>query len=296
MRVPDEKTSCVAFCADAGYIEFVPAAIESIIRCGVTNADWANFHVLTDREPGRKLRDLLAQVSGGRFEIHLIDASRFSSFKEVTHISRGMYYRLLLPDVLEEDLILYLDCDILARHDLTEIFATDLQDKIAAAVVNPFYDAASAGLGDCQLYFNSGVMLIDRRKWVAADVTAITMSYLANNMKSVRMPDQDALNHSLRDRWIELDPTYNCQTSMLARCEELGLEIGSRWSTEFLGDPVLVHFSSSHKQWHRTSRIKFEADYNRLTTHRKVKRRGYFLDIVTAVVRRFIFRANPHFY
>jgi lipopolysaccharide biosynthesis glycosyltransferase len=275
---------------------FVPAAIESIARHWSPNAPALQFHIMTDRPPSPEMAAALNEISKGLIETHLIDPSRFSYFKEVTHISRAMYYRLLLPDVLSEKLILYLDCDVLARQDISDIFETDLGMAVAGAVVNPFYDVSNAGLSTGELYFNSGVMLIDRERWIHSNITTNTIAYLEANMDRVRMPDQDALNNTLKGKWVEINPTFNCQTSMLARHADFRKTISEKWDSKFLADPKIMHFSSSHKQWHTTSRIIYERDYHDLENHRKVIRKSILNDLVTSIARKLVFRSNPFFF
>lgn len=287
-------STAVGFCTDANYIRFVPAAIESLVKA-YGAPDLPQFHIVTDAMPPADAERSLLELSQGRLDIHVIDPADFMHLKEVTHISRGMYYRLALPSLALQDRILYLDCDIIVRGDIYPLLRADLGERPVGAVVNPFYNATNIGFDSTDLYFNSGVLLIDRRKWIKLNVSELTLKFLVENTDSLVMPDQDALNGVLRGNWQELHPTFNCQTSMFIRHEDLAAELAGRWDTNFLDDPVIVHFSSSHKQWHPTCRLKYARDYRKLSSHVMQTRKGMLVDLATSLWRRLAFSGNPYF-
>lgn len=288
----------VCLCADGRYVDFIIPAVESIVRSAAHGSRIA-VDVIVDHEPLPAFMQALERFCPGRNNIHVIRAAQFADLLEVTHISRGMYYRLMIPELVKADKVLYVDCDILARHDLSALFATQLGDSLAAAVVNPFHDASRLGLAPDEVYFNSGVMLINTHAWREFDMKHRVLDYLRSNADLLRMPDQDALNVMMRGKWIELDPSYNCQVSMLIRHEELARELAPRWNTRFLADPAIMHFSAGHKQWHTSNRILFSKEYRLLSTHLMERRRGLAQDFLIGRLRQLkyaVLQANPYFY
>ncbi|MBD8637303.1 glycosyltransferase family 8 protein [Stenotrophomonas sp. CFBP 13725] len=288
----------VCLCADGRYVDFIVPAVESIVRSAEPGTRVA-VDVIIDHEPKPAFRQALEMFCPERSCIHVISADQFGDLLEVTHISRGMYYRLMIPELVNADKVLYVDCDVLVRHDLKGIFATELRGALAAAVVNPFHDASRLGLAPDDVYFNSGVMLINTPAWREFGMKGRVLEYLRNNVDLLRMPDQDALNVVMRGKWIELDPTYNCQVSMLLRHKELARELAPRWNIRFLADPAIMHFSAGHKQWHASNRICFSKEYKLLSTHRMAPRRGLALDFLIGRLRQLKYsflQANPYFY
>jgi len=285
----------ISFCADRHYIAFAPAAIESILRHYDGSRGLPFFHLVTDVELNSDTTRALEDLCSGHYKVHVIDASVFDEYKEVTHISRAMYYRLLLPSIISERRVLYLDCDVLVRKDLSSLASIDMSGNIVGAVRNPFYDVSRIGFADGDIYFNSGVLLIDRALWVAHLITPRTRSYIEENMQSLWMPDQDALNFILRNKWLELDPTFNCQTSMFVFHQALRSELSPTWQTDFLEDPAIVHFSSGHKQWHTSCRSIYSSDYISLKHHKVVPRKGPLLDAVISLHRLLKYWKNPYF-
>ncbi|MCS4230399.1 lipopolysaccharide biosynthesis glycosyltransferase [Stenotrophomonas maltophilia] len=288
----------LCFCADGKYVEFILPALESIRRSAKPGTVIA-VDIIVDHHPSPEFCHALEHLCPGKTKVHVIDATQFGDLLEVTHISRGMYYRLLIPELVQADRVLYLDCDVLVRKDICSLFNLPMHGALAAAVVNPFYDASRLGLTQAELYFNSGVMLIDTRGWRESDVKAEVLAYLRQNNDLLQMPDQDALNVVLRGRWSELDPTFNCQVSMLVRHDELAQELAPRWSLYFLSDPAVMHFSAGHKQWHRSNRIKYSKEYRELDSHVMERRRGAVADFVIGRLRQIkysILQSNPFFY
>lgn len=290
-----QSPNAIGFCVDGSYIDFVPAAIESIVRHWQHRSPLPRFDILVDTLPSKHISELLNSIVPGGYATHVIDATVFSDLKEVTHISRGMYYRLLLAEICRSRRILYLDCDVLVRRDISQLFELDLGGNIIGAVVNPFYNTQVIGLDPQQLYFNSGVLLIDRDAWNQANVSQRTLDFLRGNNEFLVMPDQDALNFVLNGQWRELDPAFNCQISMFLRHGDLEAELADRWRLDFLDDPAIVHFSSSHKQWHPTTRLRYAAEYKRLSTHVMRARKGALRDAATSIWRKFKFARNPYF-
>ena len=295
---PASTTVHLCFCADGKYLEFIVPAVESAWRAASPDTSIA-VDVIADHEPSEDFRRALENFCPGRLRVHVIDAAQFGDLLEVTHISRGMYYRLMIPELVQAEKVLYLDCDVLVRKDLGPLFATPLEGYLAAAVVNPFYDASRLGLAANEIYFNSGIMLINTQAWLDSEVKDRVLAYLRQNAELLQMPDQDAFNVILRGRWVEVDPTFNCQVSMLIRYRELGPELLPRWRVDFLSDPAVMHFSAGHKQWHSSNRIRYSAEYRTLASHLIEPRQGTFKDFVIGLLRKLkysVIQSNPFFY
>ncbi len=133
-----------------------------------------------------------------------------------------IYLRLFIPHFIPEDVekVLYLDVDMIVRKDLATLFATDLGDNVVAAVQDPrlmTFDNHWGGIknykelgfaGDTH-YFNSGLLLMDARKWREQKVAERTIECINTNQKFVNYPDQYGLNVVLANKWFELDSRWN---------------------------------------------------------------------------------------
>jgi lipopolysaccharide biosynthesis glycosyltransferase len=156
-----------------------------------------------------------------------------------------IYARLLLASLLpaEVDRLVYLDCDVLVRAPIEELAATDLSQKSIGAVLDPYRHMQMLGRDltgngttfDYNFpYFNSGVLLIDRARYAAADPAGRTAEMAASGLLDRLQYDQAALNLVFRDDWAPLDFRWNV--------------IGATPAHEAL-EPFVIHYTGPRKPW-----------------------------------------------
>ena len=55
----------------------------------------------------------------------------------VGHYSRQMYFRWLIPEIFSKyDKVLYLDCDLVVRRNIGELYETNIHDNYIGAINN----------------------------------------------------------------------------------------------------------------------------------------------------------------
>lgn len=177
------------------------------------------FHVLhrniSDGNQMR-IRRLEQMYLNCEIKFHLIDASRFEKFpipKELEHVTQEMYYRYILPDILnDEDRTIYSDVDVLCVGDLRSLWELDLKGNILAAVSEGEageFKKKLIGLEGDAPYFYSGLLLMDleamRRENSASRLMENTMKYAGR----IAWPDQDVINLSFRNRILQLGSEWD---------------------------------------------------------------------------------------
>ncbi|MGV6871197.1 glycosyltransferase family 8 protein [Pseudochelatococcus sp. B33] len=173
------------------------------------------------------------------------------------HLTAAAWRRLLLPYIMPDgfERIVYLDCDTLAvRPELGRLMTLDLGGLPFAAgldmiLLKDFEDgpltaefqAYRAGLGFARdtPYFNSGVLLIDRRRWLEARLSERAIAFARQYPGQCRFQDQSALNVVARGEWAALSPRFNFVGDFLRL--DLMREI----------EPVVLHFVNDPKPWQR---------------------------------------------
>jgi lipopolysaccharide biosynthesis glycosyltransferase len=180
-----------------------------------------------------------------------------------THLSSVCYYRLLLPEVLpDETKCLYLDADIVAKQDISELFALELGDAYVAGVKAAAYhypeELASyhrerLGIADMSTYINSGVLLMNLAK-MREDQLVEAFRELAP--KAFASEDQDIVNVACYGRIQILQPKYNAMTKYHLTGENtydtdpcLTLCYSRKEWDEARKAPVLIHFADRYKPW-----------------------------------------------
>lgn len=158
---------------------------------------------LTEEMLGELLQ--LAEKYSGEIVPILVEKEKLEEqLPTTTEWSIEMYYRLLMPDLLPEEIerILYLDVDMIINQNLHDFYAQDFEGKLFCVckdVTELKYELwqqmFGAFLEKGFAYFNSGVMLWNlkevRKKYHFADYMRVAKQW---NYQLVA-PDQDLLNY-----------------------------------------------------------------------------------------------------
>lgn len=255
----------IALCTDNNFA--IPAMV-CIISIFENNKD-ADCHVfiLTDSitETLREKFLQLGRMYGQCIEVMTIDRCRVEHLTSNDRFPISMYYRFFLPEMLpQEGRVLYLDCDVIVRKSLREIFETNLEDKALAAVVGGACDNIDF-VNRLQLsepYFNSGVLYLNLDYWREHNVAQRLIRWIAANPTLCALPDQDALNKVLEGKVAYLSYTYNYQEKW-TRSSLISYMHYSKWEEiRHVGkDPAIVHFCEAEKPWFTECKNPFQKDF-----------------------------------
>ncbi|HVW91680.1 MAG TPA: glycosyltransferase family 8 protein [Devosia sp.] len=174
-----------------------------------------------------------------------------------------VYARLMLDQLMPAGIsrILYLDCDMLVRAPVEELFALDLEGKAVAAVLDPHRHRAMLGCDFRQNsdlfsfdmpYFNAGMLVIDRAAFAAADLPGRTRAYHEAGVLARTQYDQAVLNLVFKDNWLPLDFRWNLINPQPAH-------------ENF--EPKIVHYTGPNKPWQLFSRVAFAQAYRHTMTN-----------------------------
>lgn len=178
------------------------------------------------------------------------------------HLSLAAYYRLLIPELLPQEIekVIYLDCDLVVDRNLEELWQIDVGENYVLAVQDILVRHVSApqgllnyeqlGIAPESKYFNSGVLVINLKKWRDCRITNKAIYYLEQNKDYIRFHDQDVLNALLVGQWGELDPKWNL---LLPHALAYSSWQESPFSEEvyntLIREPYIIHFASDRKPW-----------------------------------------------
>jgi lipopolysaccharide biosynthesis glycosyltransferase len=281
----EPPTLHLACAADRSYVAHSAAMIHSVLgRRGPLEVEVHYLH-------GPDLpHDALAAVAGmvdrlgGTFEPIEVADERIAGLPTMPEISAAMWYRIFLPELLPEvDKVLYLDADTIAVDSLAPLWAVELGEALIGAVTNVFQAdhlgrPQYLGLAGPEVYFNSGVLLMNLAGMRSAGSSQELLRVSLANHDRLEWPDQDALNIVLGGRRLALAPRWNVMNSTLA----------FPWAAEVYGEPALAeavvdpairHFEGpSHaKPWHLLSDVpmrKVYFEHRRQTPWPRVRREG----------------------
>lgn len=205
-----------------------------------------------------KLRAIIAQRANTSIHFLPVRATAYQSFNvNIDYINLVTYYRFSIDQLLPEDIdrVLYLDCDMLIQDDILQLWNTDLQGNIIGAVEDgAFINNPTAWstnlkrkmrLAPTDKYLNAGVLLIDLKKWRAAQVSEKCIQHLTAYPEQITLNDQDALNFILKDQWLPLPIQWNLTTFLVT---ESHLFTG-REVRKAIAHPSIIHFTTGNKPW-----------------------------------------------
>jgi lipopolysaccharide biosynthesis glycosyltransferase len=233
---------------------------------------------------------------GAELSLIPVDEALLRSLYVSLHVSKAAYARLLMGEVLppEIDRILYLDCDLIIRGDLGELWDADLKDKTVGAVrdVSDYSWHAKLGLPPGAPYFNSGVLLTDLARWRKLGIGRQCLDFVRHHPERLTWWDQCALNLMLHEDWLPLDPRWNFQ-SMEIGSVDYGLIRFKQLSKPLLNEIRIVHFTTELKPWHYMNDHPLKREYLEYRRRTPWPRVTYQDRYPHNIMRRFLHRHIP---
>lgn len=198
------------------------------------------------------LAALIRQTDEYRWDFHPVRipdhflslASKLPCF---SYFSKEIYYRLFIPWImLDCERALYLDCDILVRDSLEQLYLSDLGKNLVGAVPDIYKSARKEGAERLRLkgeYFNSGMLLLHLgliRKQMTWEKMLDQIRAISEKFELL-YPDQDIINIIFEGKIQKLDRKYNYGAG-----NSIPYKLRNR---NELRDAVIVHFFSHSKPW-----------------------------------------------
>ncbi|OQX19023.1 MAG: hypothetical protein BWK76_05905 [Desulfobulbaceae bacterium A2] len=153
-----------------------------------------------------------------KYELEIInfDDSMFQRYRGL-HGNRYTYTRIMLPNVLSGDRVIYLDSDLVVNKDLRNLFTTELNghaigvaciERLDNAREKSFY--SSIGIMDDIKYFNAGVILFDLKKWRQLHLVNKCIEFADTYPDKLKTVDQTILNCIFcNNNFYEIDSSHN---------------------------------------------------------------------------------------
>lgn len=192
----------------------------------------------------------------------------------------------LLPSWIDK--VIYLDSDLIVLDDLCELWQLELGDHYCLAAVDiacPFIDANTfvkshpnqlgtssteaaspasvpyigaltpirnwreLGIDGSAHYFNSGVMVLNLKRWREENISSRLFACLRNNREYVWCWDQYALNVVFAGQWGKLPARWNQGTHVYEYPDENQAPIEAAQFVQMRDNPAILHYTSEYKPW-----------------------------------------------
>lgn len=260
----------IVLATDDNFIQHCAVTIVSVV---MNNPPDIHFYVLTEgiSEVNKSRLTGLADNFNCKIEIILVDSAKLidcpmPAASGLSHISIATYYRLFIPSLLPDniDRVLYLDCDIVVRKNLTSLWEIPLEN-MAVGAVNHVVDWNVSATQRLNYpveagYFNAGVLLMNLKYWRTNDISGELFRFLAQKKDVIKFHEQDALNGLLYDKCLRISCRWNMMSGFFMKNLKSIHDIlngniindyaalKKEIATEIY-DPAVVHFVSKPKPW-----------------------------------------------
>nr|WP_324255426.1 glycosyltransferase family 8 protein [Limosilactobacillus reuteri] len=237
----------IALNGDYGYIKPIETTVKSIL---VHNHD-VKIYIINPDIPHEwfvnlncYLRQVGAEIVDKKVDLELLNQMHTS----FDHISKASFGRILIPNLIPEDKVLYLDSDIIVDDKIDTIFDIDFGNKMLYAVPD-FYAplkgdeksyAVDNGVGE----YNTGVLLINNKRWREEKVVDRLLEMGENN--NLANGDQTIINEFFNGKIGQLDPIYNYQ---IKHENNIPKQMDKLESLKKTANPKIIHYITKYKPY-----------------------------------------------
>jgi lipopolysaccharide biosynthesis glycosyltransferase len=232
------ETIHIVAAANDLYVRHMAIMLNSLLS-NKTSGNPVQIHIIDGGTISSENKDkLVKSVEKFNQEIRFIPFNNalLEGVKITERFGREAYYRVFIPSLLPESIhkVIYLDSDLIVLRDIAKLWNINLDTYYLAAVED------SVGINRGRIlripadhYFNSGVLVLDLNKWRSDNVTNRVMRYVRRYPRRILIADQDGLNAVLHDKWMRLNPEWNCFASLYNASRP----------------PAIIHYITINKPW-----------------------------------------------
>ena len=215
----------VLFASNDKFAPYLGVAIYSFLKNNHQDFGKINIFIL-DKKISNENKIILEEIARPFIETDLIfieddGISEMLGKKVQANRALSAFSRLFAASFLDESIekVLYLDADSLILSSFKELWETDMEDYYLAAVldVGPDYVKTAVGLPKDAKFINSGVLLINLKKWREEDIESKFIDFLEKNNMQVYNNDQGIINATLNDSILIVDPKFNLMSPFLEK-------------------------------------------------------------------------------
>ena len=161
-------------------------------------------------------------------------------------INEMSYGRIMIPNLIDAQRVLYLDSDIVVDKNLDDLFTLDMGDHPIAAVPDLLYEGN----------FNSGVLLFNMPK-LKETPDIVSEMLKAGNNDQLAEGDQSVLNAFFDDTYLHLSLKYNLAIGYDFLCNYYPAYDHNYFEKTNNTVGSIIHFTSPAKPWQQFSFGRF---------------------------------------
>lgn len=268
-----QKNVPVVFATDKNYVSALSVALQSLVM-NINKENNYDIIILYSQLYDYQKRMLYNIVDRYKnVSLRFVNMDEYiaeyglDKLLHINHITTAAYYRLLASSIFSNyDKILYLDCDIIITEDIANLYNIDIKDYSIGGcldfcisnsldkviIQNGFEDYIKNTLNipDTTHYINSGVLIINIKKWKDLNIESYLLQLAQINNRFFH--DQNVLNSAFYNDIFIIEPTWNFQYHIKFFAGNYAKEISPK-IVSFFDDiektPAIIHYTSHIKPW-----------------------------------------------
>jgi len=235
----------VVFCFDRKYSQAAAVATYSLISNSQSPLRIYWIVPSNDYAGLSKFKTQIEEKIGHEILLRSANISIFQGWKTANHFNESVYLRLLIPELVDEKKVIYLDSDTIVLGDLLDLFTLDINSYFLGGAVDDGAGAASQiPLTNKDQYINSGVLLMNLDSLRENNFLSSLKKIQGQFFNEITWPDQCLLNKFADEKKLILDSKWNLMLSPNA--------IAASEFKKFITSEIkIIHFVGSIKPWQK---------------------------------------------
>ena len=266
------------YATDENYVKVAGVSIESLLDNN-RGVDELNLFIVIDDDVTSKSKRMLRDTANkydrkaillAKPNIRELTGTELHTLRWSDSAFSRLYVDKVFEDYPEVEKILYLDCDTLIVDSLVDLWNLDISDYLGAGVLECMGDWHKRILGAKKKdhFFNSGVMLLNIKKWREDCISQKCSEYIRDRKGKIEYVDQGVINGILsRNIKVVDSPRYNLtalswdfsyEEMQIYRKPDHGYS-KEVWE-EAKDNPAIIHFTTSFlsiRPWFEESKTPY---------------------------------------
>lgn len=160
----NEINICITTTVDK-YLKYTASLIQSLLDNLNPNFQY-NIYILSNNKIHKKTQNKILWIKNNKINISYIYINE-NILKWYNNLkNKILLYKLILPDYINKDRILFMDCDTIITWDISRLYSIDLWNNIIAASKDcTLWDTPILKYYNVDKYFNAWIQVINLKKW-----------------------------------------------------------------------------------------------------------------------------------
>jgi lipopolysaccharide biosynthesis glycosyltransferase len=249
----------IAFCINRLALIGLGVTVSSLIRNCSDSGNLSLWFLAMDLnlEDKENIVQLLEKENfkGKHLILDFNPNSEFGEFNSL-HGDWTTYGKFLLPEIINEERVLYLDADLVVELDVLDAEEVDLKGYAIGAkygsmlkfALDGAFITKAFGLPPESDYFNAGILLFNLQMWRSEKIKDFCLSLARKYPNELVSHDQTILNAAFSGSFARLPENYNCAWNANGQKPQVAQK-------------MIIHYAGSPKPWDIGGKI-IHAGYN----------------------------------